>query len=43
MGEFHRQGLAQEFDCIGSFRRRFIWKAGAPIPQGQLHTPGGRA
>lgn len=43
MGEFHRQGLAQEFDCVGSFRRRFIWKAGTPIPQGQLHTAGGRA
>ena len=43
MGEFHRQGLAQEFDCIGSFKRRFTWTAGSAIPAGQLHVPGGRA
>jgi hypothetical protein len=42
MGEFHRQGLAQEFNCIGSFERRFTWKAGASIPTAQLHVPGGR-
>jgi hypothetical protein len=42
MGEFHRQGLAQEFDCVGSFRRSFSWKAGTPIASGQLHTPGER-
>jgi hypothetical protein len=23
MGEFHRQGLAQEFECFGSFKRTF--------------------
>ena len=43
MGEFHRQGLAQEFDCIGSFNRRFTWTAGSAIPPGQLNVPGGRA
>ncbi|HET9953359.1 MAG TPA: hypothetical protein VFQ61_02585, partial [Polyangiaceae bacterium] len=42
MGEFHRQGLAREFDCIGSFRRKFTWKKGERIPQSQIHPPGGR-
>lgn len=26
MGEFHRQGLAHEFDCVGSFKRKLTWK-----------------
>jgi hypothetical protein len=43
MGEFHRQGLAREFDCIGSIRRRFAWRAGEAIPSHQLATPSGRA
>jgi hypothetical protein len=43
MGEFHRQGLAREFDCVGSFRRRFSWKAGTPIPTHQIQAPAGRA
>lgn len=43
MGEFHRQGLAQEFDCVGSFKRRFAWTAGSSIPVGQLGSAGGRA
>jgi peptidoglycan hydrolase-like protein with peptidoglycan-binding domain len=43
MGEFHRQGLAKEFDCYGSFKRRFIWKKGDKISKQQLDTPiGGR-
>ena len=42
MGEFHRQGLAKEFDCHGSIKRRFTWKKGAPIPPQQLHAAGGR-
>jgi hypothetical protein len=42
IGEFHRQGLAQEFDCVGSFRRSFSWKAGTPIASGQMHAPGER-
>ena len=41
MGEFHRQGLAQEFDCFGSFKRHFSWKKGQPLPRTQMH-PGGR-
>lgn len=43
MGEFHRQGLAREFDCVGSFRREFKWQAGNPIPTVQLQSPTGRA
>jgi hypothetical protein len=42
MGEFHRQGLAREFDCRGSFSRRFTWKKGAPIPPHQLAVAGAR-
>ncbi len=42
MGEFHRQGLAQEYDCFGSFKRHFSWKKGQAISQGQLDGPGGR-
>lgn len=32
MGEFHRQGLAREFDCRGSIKRRLVWDGdfGAP-------------
>jgi hypothetical protein len=26
MGEFHREGLAHEFDCVGTLKRRFTWK-----------------
>lgn len=37
MGEFHKQGLAREYDEIGSFKRRFTWKAGQTIPAGQYH------
>jgi hypothetical protein len=43
MCESHRQGLAQDFECIGSFKRRFTWTAGSTIPARQLHVPGGRA
>jgi len=42
MGEFHRQGLAQEYDCRGSFKRRLTWKKGQIIPGSQLTAPGGR-
>lgn len=42
MGEFHRQGLAQEYDCNGSFKRRLTWKKGQAIPAPQLEGPGGR-
>jgi hypothetical protein len=36
MGEFHRQGLAREFDCYGSSRRQFAWRQGELIAQEQL-------
>src|SRR6478735_6818996 len=36
MGEFHRQGLAREFDCRGSFQRHLTWPKGAAIPKPQL-------
>lgn len=42
MGEFHRQGLAREFDCHGSVKRRFTWQAGQDIPPGQFARGSGR-
>lgn len=42
MGEFHRQGLAREFDCYGSFKRRLTWNKGDKIPTQQLYARGGR-
>jgi hypothetical protein len=42
MGEFHRQGLAQEFDMTGSVSRALHWRAGEPIPPRQLEVSGGR-
>ena len=42
MGEFHRQGLAQEFNMTGSVSRALRWRAGEPIPPRQLEAPGGR-
>jgi peptidoglycan hydrolase-like protein with peptidoglycan-binding domain len=42
MGEFHRQGIAQEFDCHGSIKRTFVWKPGQAIPRSQLYPPGGQ-
>ena len=43
MGEFHRQGLAREFDCVGSVRRRLTWTHGQDIMPAQLRSVGGRA
>jgi LysM domain-containing protein len=31
MGELHRQGLAKEFDCIGSLRQTVSWQAKRPV------------
>jgi len=36
MGEFHRQGLAREFDCSGSVRRKLKWKQGEMLSEAQL-------
>lgn len=35
MGEFHRQGLAREYDEIGAFARKFHWLKGQSIPESQ--------
>ncbi len=43
MGEFHKQGLAREYDEIGSLRRTFRWKHGGLIPPGQFNAPGDRS
>lgn len=42
MGEFHRQGLAREFDCYGSLHRRLEWEGdfGAPDKMVILKAPG---
>lgn len=40
MGEFHKQGLAQEYDEVGSIRRRFTWKHGDSIPPHQFKASG---
>ena len=42
MAEFHRQGLAQEFICVGSLKRTFSWKAGEAIPESQYRRGSGR-
>jgi Putative peptidoglycan binding domain len=42
MGEFHREGIAQEFNCNGIFKRHFTWRKGDAIPSSQLEGPGGR-
>jgi peptidoglycan hydrolase-like protein with peptidoglycan-binding domain len=43
MGEFHRQGIAREFDCLGSFKRRLAWRQGELIANQQLYQEiGGR-
>ncbi len=41
MGEFHRQGIAQEYDCVGTISRRFSWSQGQHIPKQQLYDRGG--
>lgn len=35
MGEFHRQGLAREFDCYGKVTRRFSWTGEKNFPDEQ--------
>lgn len=41
MGEFHRQGLAQEFDCRGKIARHFTWEGAAtPGEDVILRKPG---
>ena len=42
MGEFHRQGLAREFECRGSIQRKLVWDGdfGAPDKSLVLKRPG---
>jgi len=42
MGEFHRQGLAREFDCYGKVTRRFSWTGDATFPDEQEILRSGR-
>jgi peptidoglycan hydrolase-like protein with peptidoglycan-binding domain len=43
MAEFHRQGIASEYNCFGAFKRRLAWREGELIPRAQLdRPPGGR-
>lgn len=42
MGDFHRQGLAREFDMAGLIKRTFRWKQGDVIPESQYRRGGGR-
>lgn len=39
MGEFHKQGLAHEYDAVGVVRRHLIWREGQPIPDAQMKIP----
>jgi hypothetical protein len=43
MGEFHRQGLAREFDCVGSIKRKLSWQHGQAIPKEQFRRGGFRS
>ncbi|MDB4972856.1 MAG: hypothetical protein JWN48_1197 [Myxococcaceae bacterium] len=43
MSEFHRQGLAREFDCVGVLKRKLSWVQGAPIAASQLQAAAGRS
>jgi hypothetical protein len=38
MGEFHRQGLAREYDYFGATRRSLQWSKGETIPGAQIDT-----
>ncbi|MGH6615301.1 hypothetical protein [Sphingomonas sp.] len=43
MAQFHRQGLAREFDCIGSVQRAITWEGdAAPPPERSILTRQGR-
>ncbi len=42
MGDFHRQGLAREYDTVGLIKRKFSWKQGQAIPPEQYNRNSGR-
>jgi hypothetical protein len=31
MGQFHREGVAQEYDCVGVVKRPMMWSRAAPL------------
>jgi peptidoglycan hydrolase-like protein with peptidoglycan-binding domain len=44
MAQFHVQGLAREFDCVGAIRRRLSWRHGEEIAASQFsRSSGGRS
>ena len=42
MGEFHKQGLAKEFNCWGSLKRRFAWTGSRRPSRDFIVHQGGR-
>jgi peptidoglycan hydrolase-like protein with peptidoglycan-binding domain len=43
MGEFHRQGIAKEYDCVGEVQRHFEWVGDVNVPpDSAIITPSGR-
>ena len=42
MGEFHKQGLAKEFNCWGSLKRRFVWTGSRRPSRDFIVHQGGR-
>lgn len=43
LGEFHRQGLAREYDCVGSVYRSFAWEGNtAEVPDAKITSKQGR-
>jgi peptidoglycan hydrolase-like protein with peptidoglycan-binding domain len=42
MGEFHREGLAREYDCYGEIKRKLSWKGSLAVPADStiLKAPG---
>lgn len=42
MAEFHRQGIAREFNQYGSVKRQLSWSHGALVPHDNIYPPDGR-
>ena len=43
MGEFHRQGIAKEYDCFGEVKRKLTWKGDVAVPaDSAVIQPAGR-
>ena len=40
MGEFHRQGLAKEYDCFGSISDTYSWSVAVPVAPPAPSPPG---